>query len=66
MCKETPDIREMSNEVFLKRCVSSVSLSLFLSLCLAIYLFLFCFVELFSKAVFDANFGFSGFVFLSL
>ena len=32
----------MSNELFLKRCVSSSFLSLFLSLCLAIVLFLFC------------------------
>ena len=37
----------MLNELFLKRCVSSGSLSLFLSLCLAICLFLFCFVGLF-------------------
>ena len=65
MCKEIFDnYREMSNELFWKRCVGSGSLSLFLSLCLAIWLF--CFVGLFSKAVFDANFGFSRFVFLSL
>ena len=49
----------MSNELFLKRSVSSGSVSLFLSLCLAICLFLFCFVRLFSKAVFHANCGFS-------
>ena len=49
----------MSKELFFEQTCSS-SVSLFPSLCLAICLFLFCFTRLFSKAVFDANFGFSG------
>ena len=57
MCKETPDIEKCQTSYFMNRFVSSGSLSLFLCLCLAICLFLFCFVGLFSKAVFDANFG---------
>ena len=40
--KRNSRYREMSNELFLKRCVSSGSLTVFLSLCLAICLFLFC------------------------
>ena len=63
-CVRNSRYRAMSNELFLKRCVSSGSLSLFISLCLAICLFLFCFVGLFSTAVFDANFRISCFVFL--
>ena len=66
MCKETPDgEKKFKNDLFLKRCVSSGSLSL--SLSLTICLFLFCFVGLFLRLhVFRSNFGFSGFVFLSL
>ena len=57
-------VREIP-QIKMKPCVSSGSVSLFLSLCLAICLFLFC-KAFFFKAVFDANFGFSCFVFLSL
>ena len=55
----------MSNDLFLKICVSSDSLSLSLSVTCDLFVFvLFC--GAFCKAVFDSNFGFSGFVFLSL
>ena len=58
--------REMSNDLFLKTCVSSgfLSLSLCLSICLYWFGFVGLFIFFFLKAVFYSNFGFSGFIFL--
>ena len=65
MCRETPDGEKCQTTYFWR----DVSVPV-LSLCLCFLRFVcFCFVLFcmaFSKAVFDSNFGLSGFVFLSL
>ena len=57
--------RNIERVIFEQMCQFRYSLHFYV--CVSRFVFvLFCFVGLFSKAVFDANFGFSCFVFLSL
>ncbi len=62
--------REMSNDLFLKTYVSSGFLSLSLCLLICLYWFgfvgLFIFIFIFLRLSIHSNFGFSGFIFLSL
>ena len=64
MCKETPN-GEKCQTTYLKKKMCQFRFSLFVYVSCDLFVFvLFC--RAFSKAVFDSNFGLSGFVFLSL